>query len=243
MTVVAFLGEGSTTTALASAVCWPEPDSIVVEMDPSGGCLSAWLDVPRSPGLLDLVSRIDSPHHAAPIAAAVQTGASGPRVIVAPVRAVECAAVVQAATRSVLPALTADAGTYLVDAGRLRGGVSPLVRHASVAVICHRQFTGSSAAAAVALERVAETASLVRALDVATVVALIGERPYPADEVQAFVDAPVIALASDPLSAAVLAGRPSSARRLGRSPLIASAHRLTAELAALMVDVPLEVSR
>jgi hypothetical protein len=196
----------------------------------SGDGPVGWLPV----GLLDLVSRIDAVE-GSPVDATTQTSASGPRVIVAPVRAVECAAVVHAAARSVLPALAADARPYLVDAGRLRGVVPPVVRHASVVVVCHRQFSASPAAAAVALERVAETVGLLRAFDVAALVALIGDRPYPADEVRHFVDAPVVTLASDPLAAAVLAGRPSSIRRLERSPLLASVRTLTADLAAPMV--------
>jgi hypothetical protein len=129
---------------------------------------------------------------------------------------------------------------FLVDAGRLRSVVPPVVRHAAATVVCHRQFAGSPAAAAVALERIAETVGLVRACDVPTVVALIGDRPYPADEVQQFVGAPVVVVASDPLAAAVLAGRASSVRRLGRSPLVASVRALTAHLADTLMDQTLE---
>jgi hypothetical protein len=242
MSIVAFVGEGSTTTALAGAICWPNRDAVLVEMDPSGGCLSAWLDVPRAPGLRDLVSRIGTANDdAAQIAASAQVSAAGPRVVVSPLRAVESAAVVHAAGRSLLPALEAATQPFFVDAGRMRGVLSPAVRHASLVVVCHRQFPGSSPAAAAALEHVAESVGVIRTLDVATVVALIGNRPYPADEVESFVDAPVVALPVDPWSAAVLAGRPGSAHRLQRSPLLVGARRLTSAIVAMTVKVDVPV--
>ena len=54
MSVVAVVGDGCTTTALGMAAAWPSDNRcLLAEFDPAGGCLAAWLDVPRSPGLAE----------------------------------------------------------------------------------------------------------------------------------------------------------------------------------------------
>ena len=66
-----------------------------------------------------------------------------------------------------------------------------------------------------------------------TIVALIGSRPYAADEVAAFVQADtVVDIADDPWAAAVLAGRSGSAVRLRRSPLMRSLVELAGVVSA-----------
>ena len=76
----------------------------------------------------------------------------GVDVLVAPTRAVEASAVVQAATTSVLPVLSAlDAPVVIADGGRSRAGLSALATQASVVVVSHRQHSGSPAAAALGL--------------------------------------------------------------------------------------------
>ncbi len=70
---------------------------------------------------------------------------------------------------------------------------------------------------------------------------MIGEHPFSLAEVAEFtdVDGPAWSLASDPLSAAVLAGRRGvSARRLGRLPLMRTAATVARDLAALLVAGP-----
>ena len=155
-------------------------------------------------------------------------------MLVAPTRAVEAAAVVAAATPSVLPVLAAVASPVVVaDGGRLRGGLSPLVLHADVVVVAHRQHAGSAAAAALGFERLAELTSQLSVRSIPTVVALVGDRPYGADEVAVFVEADaVMTIADDPWSAAVFAGRAGSAIRLRRSPLMRSLGELAAVISA-----------
>ena len=122
----------------------------------------------------------------------VQRAPSGVDVLVAPTRAVEAAAVVLAAASSVLPVLAAlDQPVVLADGGRLRGGLSNLVTQSNVVVVAHRQHSGSAAAAALGIERVAELTSQLAARSIPTVVALIGSVPYTADEVSEFVQADV----------------------------------------------------
>ena len=113
------------------------------------------------------------------------------------------------------------------DGGRLRGGLSSLVAQANVVVVSHRQHSGSAAAAALGIERIAEMTSHLAARSIPTIVALIGSVPYTAGEVGEFVQADaVVALADDPWAAAVLAGRAGSAMRLRRSPLMRSLSEL-----------------
>lgn len=232
MSLVAVVGDGCTTTALGLAAAWPfgEP-CLVAEFDPAGGCLAAWLDLPRSPGLAD-VAASSTPGSWATIQSMMQRARSGVEALVAPTRALEAAAVVAAATTSVLPVLAAlESPVVIADGGRLRGSLSALVLQAGVVVIAHRQHSGSAAAAALGLERVAELSSLLAVRSIPTVVALIGARPYTAAEVADFVLADtVVALADDPWAAAVFAGRAGSAVRLRRSPLL----RSFAELASVV---------
>ena len=239
MSLVAVVGDGCTTTALGMAAAWSLGDACVVaEFDPAGGCLAAWLDVPRSPGLAE-VAASSAPGSWATIRSMVQRSASGVDVLVAPTRAVEAAAVVAAATASVLPVLAAlDLPVVLADGGRLRGGLSSLATQSSVVVVAHRQHSGSAAAAALGIERVAALTSQLCASSIPTVVALIGSTPYTAEEVSEFVQADmVVAVADDPWAAAVLAGRAGSAIRLRRSPLMRSLDVLTSVVSACLRNV------
>jgi hypothetical protein len=234
VSLVAVVGDGCTTTALGLVAAWPQGDPcIVAEFDPAGGCLAAWLDVPRSPGLAE-VAASSTPNSWLTIQSMMQRAKSGTHVLVAPTRAVEAVAVVQAAAMSVLPVLSAlDSPVVIADGGRLRGGLSPLVGQAGIVVIAHRQHSGSAAAAALGFERVAELTSQLATRSIPSVVALIGARPYTADEVAEFVETDtVVALADDPWAAAVLAGRAGSAIRLRRSPLMRSLTELAGVVSA-----------
>ena len=119
----------ATTTALGIAAAWPLGESCVVaEFDAAGGCLAAWLDVPRSPGLAE-VAASSTPGSWTTIASMVQRAESGLDVLVAPTRAVEATAVVLAATASVLPVLAAlESPVVIADGGRLRGALTGLAR-------------------------------------------------------------------------------------------------------------------
>lgn len=230
MSLVAVVGDGCTTTALGMAATWRSDEScMVAEFDPAGGCLAAWLDVPRSPGLAEAAASSPSGTWST-IQSMVQRSESGVDVLVAPTRAVEAAAVVLAAGASVLPVLAGlDSTVVIADGGRLRGPLSPLVTKADFVVVAHRQHAGSAAAAALGFDRLAELTAQLGVRSIPTVVALIGSRPYAADEVATFVGADtVVALADDPWAAAVLAGRAGSAARLRRSPLMRSLNEMVA---------------
>ena len=232
MSLIGVVGDGCTTTALGIAAAWaPDDPCMVAEFDPAGGCLAAWLDLPRSPGLAD-VAASSTPGSWPVIRASVQRAVAGVDVLLAPTRAVEAAAVIHAACTSVLPVLAAiESSVVIADGGRLRGALSALAIRSDIVVIAHRQNSGSAAAATLGLERVAELTSLLAARSIPAVVAMIGDRPYSCAEVADFVEADaVVALANDPWAAAVLAGRAGSAIRLRRSPLM----RSFAELAGVI---------
>lgn len=239
MSLVAVVGDGCTTTSLGLAAAWPHAEPcMVAEFDPAGGCLAAWLDVPRSPGLAEIAAS-SSPGSWSAIEAMVQHAASGVDVLVAPTRAVEAAAVVHAAATSVLPVLSAlDSVVVIADGGRLRGGLSALVGQAGLVVIAHRQHRGSAAAAALGFERVADLASQLAVRSIPTVVAMIGASPYGVDEVARFVEVDtVVPLADDPWAAAILAGRAGSTVRFRRSPLMRSFTMLAGVVSARLRHV------
>jgi len=234
MSLVAVVGECSTTTAVALAATWPAGERVVVaELDPGGGSLAAWLDVPRSPNLSELVASAEAGSWPA-IEASCQHTASGVDVLVAPVRAVEAGAAVAAASPTVVPVLAAlDAVTVIADGGPVGGVLSPVMGAAATVVLVHRQRAGSAAAAAVALERVGHVVDLLTLRSIPFAVALIGEDPYRADEVGAFLATEdVVPIAVDTWAAAVLAGRAGSAHRLRRSRLLRSTGELSRRLAA-----------
>jgi hypothetical protein len=236
VSLVGVVGDGCTTTAVGIVAAWPHDEPcIVAEFDPAGGCLAAWLDLPRSPGLAE-VAASSAPAAWPAIRAAVQRSASGIDALLAPTRAVEAVAVVHAASKSVLPVLAAiDVPVVVADGGRLRGALSPMVAQCDVVVISHRQHPGSPAAATLGFERIAELSTLLAVRSIATVVALIGERPYSAAEVGEFIGAnTVVALAYDPWTAAILAGRAGSTARLRRSPLMRSLTELAGVVSAIL---------
>ena len=57
MGIVALVGDATTTTAVALASAWSADDEVVVlEFDPSGGSLAAWMDTPAVPTLSTFVA-------------------------------------------------------------------------------------------------------------------------------------------------------------------------------------------
>jgi hypothetical protein len=235
MSLIAVVGDDATTLSLAvtASLTAAQHTPLLVEFDPDGGSLSAWLDLPRQPGLADLATT-GGPIDGHAVRASVQRATAGVEVVVAPARAVEAAAVVQAAHRAVLPALTVlgDHGFdhVVVDGGRSVARQRFLIDSAATVVIGHRQARASAAAAAVRIERLADVVTSLAGTTARVIVALRGQQPYPGSEVAAFVDAQVVEIADDPVAAALLAGRAGSARRLNASALMRSVAALAAEL-------------
>ena len=244
MSVIAVIGSGATTTAVGLAAAWPIGErALLAELDPAGGCLSAWLDVPRQPNLSDLAASPGA--RSWPTAESMfQLSPSGLEVLVAPVRAVEAAAAVLAASSTVVPLLAAlRQPVVIVDGGRLTNSLSPVLTAAGVVAVMHRQHPGSAAAATVAIERLADQCDGLRLRSIPFVLGLIGDHPYPVDEVAAFVGAGAATLVPiDHWAAAVLAGRAGSASRLRRSPLMRSLGAMAQLLSITLRDSGAELA-
>ena len=249
MGIVALVGDATTTTAVALAAAWSAEDEVIVlEFDPSGGSLAAWMDTPAVPSLSTFVasrsaSMIDggSPTWR-DVEAIVHGSDSGLRFIAAPARSREAARSIGEASISMLPVLTASSATVLADAGRTRpaDGIPAIVARAADIVIVHRQDPASPGAASVRLERLVESTEQLGVLDGRLHLAVIGDDPFDVDEIAAYVAThasvtieSATAVAVDPLSAMVLAGRPGvSAKRLSRLPLLRSIAPLADRLSA-----------
>jgi MinD-like ATPase involved in chromosome partitioning or flagellar assembly len=240
VTLVAVVGDCTTTTCVALAATWPtgnpDPtDVLILEADPSGGSLAGWLDTPNSPTLGTLVANTASEAGRttaamSTIESMVLTSDSGVRLIAAPTRSIPARRAIEEAGVSIIPALgSARSLVVLADLGRNRLDESrPILNHSAVVVVIHRQVRTSPAAEAVRLERLIETIEHVGA---PIVLGLIGRDPFDPSEIAEFISTSVpgavadsFVLADDALAAAVLAGRTGvSARRLARLPLMRSA--------------------
>ena len=250
MSIVALIGDGTTTTSLAVASGWPDPDPpLVVEADPSGGSLAAWLDTPALPSLATVVAQVTRPDDGAAstesrfdvlraLEPSIHRPAAGIAFVAAPTRSIAASRAVEEAATVVVPALAAtDDVTAIVDLGRHGGHLPlpPVLRHSDVIVACHRQSAASARAGAVRLERFAEQVAHWSTGGRALIPVVIGDEPFDPDEIGRFLvdrsdGAPIHVLHvldDDPLAAAVLAGREGvSARRLQRLPLMRSAAEL-----------------
>ena len=254
MTIVAVVGDATTTAAVALAAGWPTEVSdggvIVLEADPGGGSLAGWLDTPAQPSLATIVANVgpdtgrDPRSTLATIDAMTQHSNAGIRFVPNAVRARAARRAIDEAAVVVLPALAAADLTVIADVGTLRADVEvpSVLPSAEVVVLVHRQATASAAAATVRVERLVETVETLADLPADIVLAVVGDTPFEAAEIAAFVNDSVPdavrmsgVLPDDPLSAATIAGRAGvSARRLGRLPLMRDASRLASAAAAMV---------
>lgn len=244
MAIVAVAGDACTTTSVALASAWPASDeALLIEADPSGGDLAAWFDMPESPSLSTMVTRVldgsllEFEQH-------VRLAPSGLRVVPAPATGGEATQAIGQAARSLVPMLSARRSPVVfADTGRAlpSPGSHPFVTSAAVTVVVHRQSVQSARAAAVRLQRLADQLDAFATLPTAIVVALVGAGPFDPGEVEAFLGQsvgahPVVSLPVDELTAAVFGGRTGvSSRRLARLPLLRAARHL-----ATVVDHQLE---
>lgn len=225
------------TTPTPSSAAPPIRAPIVLEADPGGGSLAAWLDTPAVPSLSTAVtaSELTVPilerllHHTP----------SGVRVLPAPVRTLEAARAVTEAEARVVPLLAPpDAPLAVVDTGRARMGaeVSAMWRSASAVVLVHRQASPSARAAVARVERYVEMVERTFSVGIQPWLVVIGSTPFDPGEIFAEATrngerAHLHTLPDDPLAAAVYAGRTGvSLRRFARLPLNRAARRLAAEL-------------
>ena len=237
MSIVAVAGDVATTTCVALASAWPlSHDTIVVEADPSGGDLAAWFDMPVTPSLSTVVTRVldgawpEIERH-------TRLADSGLRLIPAPARAREAAQAVGESARSLVTTLAAlRSPTVIADVGAVQPSPAshPFVGAAAVTVVVHRQAPQSSQAAAVRLQRLADQLESFASVPTSVVVAVVGAAPFDLGQIETFLadsvgSVPFVGLPVDDLAAAVFGGRSGvSARRLARLPLLRAARDLAA---------------
>lgn len=249
MGIVALVGDATTTTAVALAAAWSgEEEVIVLEFDPSGGSLAAWMDTPAVPSLSTFVASRSAAmiDDASPtwrdVEPIIHGSSSGLRFIAAPARSREAARSIAEASTSVLAVLAASSTTVLADTGRARpsDGIPAILARATDIVVVHRQDPASPGAASVRLERLVESMEQLGLLDSHLHLAVIGDDPFDVDEIATYVAThasvtieSATTIAVDPLSAMVLAGRTGvSAKRLSRLPLLRSITPLADRLSA-----------
>lgn len=234
---------GVTVTSLALAAVWPRP-VLVAECDPAGGDLAARWRLPATPSLLTLAAaarrRLDPDElwrHTQTLPDPRGPGGGGAgdsgrvRVLLGPLEA-EQASALGRLWSSLGPALAQVPGTdVLVDCGRIwpGGPTGELLTEADLVLLVARPTT----------EGLAHARSRLLGLEQAGIMAglvLIGDRPHPLSDVGPALDAvgvrPALlaSLVEDERAAAMLAGGPGSARRLGGSLLVRSARGLAERL-------------
>jgi len=237
--IVALVGDATTTTAVALAAAWSAEDEVIVlEFDPSGGSLAAWMDTPAVPSLSTFVASRsasmtdDGSPTWSDIESIIHGSSSRLRFIAAPARSREAARSIGEASTSMLAVVAASSTTVLADAGRTRvsDGIPEILARATDIVVVHRQDPASPGAASVRLERLVESMEQLGLLDSDLHLAVIGDDPFDVEEIAAYVAThasvtieSATTIAVDPLSAMVLAGRAGvSAKRLSRLPLLRS---------------------
>jgi hypothetical protein len=242
MSLVAVVGDMTTTTSVLLAAGWPAiEEPFVLELDPHGGTLAAWLDLPVEPSLSAAVTR--APDGAWPVVASmVRSSATHVRVLPAPVSAREAERAVAEADPIVATLAALDDVVAIADVGPLdlSGPAPRAVRFADLVLVVHRQRAASPRASAVRVQRLAETWAAVRraAIDPSLVgLVLVGDDPFDIEEIGGFLGAPLGALLDplpvDDLAAAVVAGRPGvPAKRFDRLPLVRASRALAQRSAA-----------
>jgi MinD-like ATPase involved in chromosome partitioning or flagellar assembly len=237
VSIVSIAGDVTTTTAVALAAAWPvSDDTVLLEADPTGGDLAAWFDMPVTPSLSTVVTRVldgswpDIERH-------TRLADNGLRLIPAPPSAAEAAQAVAESSRSLVATLAALRSPIVIaDTGRLALSPAnhPFIGSAAVTVVVHRQAAQSARAAAVRLQRLADAVESFATLPTSVIVAVVGTAPFDLGEIETFLAEaagapPIVPLPSDELAAAVFGGRTGvSPRRLARLPLMRGAAGLAA---------------
>ena len=224
---------GATALAMALGATWPataERSVAVVEADPDGGVLAARFEELRADRTLaDVAVALRRDGDVAHQAAGARAVWGGLRVIPAHPSGDQVTSLLTTTGERLAVALASAADVdAIVDVGRLsdRSPALPLARRAVVTLVVTRpRFEDVAAVAARARE--------LRAAGVELGLVVVGSRPYPAADVAAEVEVPLLAaLPHDPRSAAVLTGEGTADVRLRRSLLWRAVGELASRLQA-----------
>ena len=240
MTVIAVIGDCTTTTCVALAAGWAVDDVLVLEADPSGGSLAGWLDTPSSPSLATIVANAGVRESSdgtvmSTVSAMTQRSASGVRFVAAPLRTLAARRAIEEATAFVVPALAASDVVTLADLGRRDPANLPtdIVAAAAATLVVHRQHAASAAAEAVRLERLVELIEHLAAHARTVVIAVVGSDPFDPAEIAQHVEASVPGAVAEVRHARRRSTRGGRARwtrrRVGQSPPTPPTHALRGE--------------
>lgn len=205
---------GVTTAALAMATAWSaDHEVVVVEADPTGGDLSARLQLPFEPGLVSLAAAARHGVASGAIGHAhLQAMPSGGSVLVGPGSAEQAVAALRELRPGALAGLAGRAGLVVVDCGRWSPG-SPaqlLISTADLVLVVTRPTVEG------VVHLRSRMAALRREAGERVAILLVGERPYRAADIDEAVGLRVAGvLADDPRAATSLyqSPRPGLARR------------------------------
>lgn len=234
---------GVTTTALALAAVWPAPQRLVLEADPSGGDLGAWLALPPAPGLASLAAAIRHDHQPGAAWRHAQALSSGLSVVIAPAGGEQAAACLAtlASPRAGAGWLGAgDQAVVIADCGRLDpwSPAFAVAAQAAVTVLLVRPQVSELSHLSERVPGLARAGLRLVLLLAPEARRGTGEASYPPGEIAATLGVPVQASLPADLraTAALIRGRGElpPARRL---PLIKAVTGLAAAL-AVQVNPP-----
>jgi MinD-like ATPase involved in chromosome partitioning or flagellar assembly len=221
---------GATTAAVALASIWPRGTALVAECDPAGGDLAALTGVALEPGLTSLAASHRHGFNAVDLTAHAQLLPCGVRAVVAPPSPEGTRAALATLAERLAPNLAAlDATDVFADCGRFdpASPALPILEAADLVLLLARPTLAGVEHVAGRLDHVRRHASRLGVL-------LIGDRPYPAGEVSAYLACEVVGvIADDPAAAAGLVSA-APPRRLDRSLLLRSARSTADSLVAAL---------
>lgn len=227
--VVSAKGSPGVTTTAAALVA-AAGNGLLIELDPSGGSIGCWSGDAGEAGLLALATRLRRPHDHEAWREAAAEPLPGLPTIVAPTAEPHARAAVESmAERIGIAARAQLSGLVVMDGGRWSPSQASAARVTGcdvVAVVCRATIEGIEAA-----RWILGPITVVAGAPV--VLLLIGDGPYPAEEVSAALGVPVAAtLVWDPSAAASLRTRGAN-RRWGHSQLARSARSALDSLGVL----------
>lgn len=173
---------GVTTTALALSARWSQryDDVLLVEADPAGGDLSAWLGISDTPGLLDVAASSRLGPDRDSLTTSAQLLANGVRLVPAPAASAQCRAALdmlnQHGGHPTLRGPATGAGVAFVDVGRLDPSARRLVEIADVLLVVCRGGVD-------ALSHAAAEVELLRPSHHWLGLVVVGPCPFPAHEI------------------------------------------------------------
>ncbi|MGW9205678.1 hypothetical protein ACWGR4_01640 [Embleya sp. NPDC055664] len=240
MTVLCSLtgAPGVTTTALALATAWPtiasegrersalDVDRVLVEADPSGGDIAAWLGLSDTPGLIDLAAATRRSFAMGDLlAAAGQTLTGQCHGVLAPASAAQTGAALaflEQGRFAVLRRLGAQR-TLFVDVGRLSAASRSLAEQADVVLLLSRGGVDALSHVAAEVEDFAKTRTLC--------LVVVGACAYSPDEIRKTLGIDWVGrLPWDPLAATDIQIGRGGIRRFRRSRLPAAIEVLGADM-------------